>query len=122
MSYLSVNDIRRRWSCGRDSVYRAIREMKRDGYLTRMYLGRVQRISQDSEVRQSSAPSPVVSDMKPKDFLARLRASRRARRAKRPRRLAGHWQCRKNDGGPVLHGTPVNYWLPSVDLNHGPDD
>jgi hypothetical protein len=48
VSFLSVNDLRARWSCSRSFVYRAIADMERAGYLQRIYLGSVQRVALDS--------------------------------------------------------------------------
>jgi hypothetical protein len=47
-AFLSVNDLRARWSCSRGSVYTALTDMERGGYLRRIYLGRVQRVALDS--------------------------------------------------------------------------
>jgi hypothetical protein len=46
--FLSVNDLRARWSCSRAYVYKALAEMERASYLQRIYLGSVQRVSLDS--------------------------------------------------------------------------
>jgi hypothetical protein len=67
--YLSVQDIRTRWSCGRTFVYEAIAEMEVGGYLKRMWLGRHQRIALESvehweaahvKPRQDNVRSTVV--------------------------------------------------------------
>jgi hypothetical protein len=43
-AFLSISDICTRWSCGRTFVYAAVAEMEREGYLRRLWLGRVQRV------------------------------------------------------------------------------
>lgn len=47
-AFLSISDLRARWSCSRAFVYTAIGGMERGGYLRRIYLGRVQRVALDS--------------------------------------------------------------------------
>jgi hypothetical protein len=74
VNYLSVNDIRRRWSCGRTFVYTAIAEMERGGYLRRIWLGRDQRLSVESvetweRLHQEPANEPMRGE------IAKLRAA-----------------------------------------------
>jgi DNA-binding IclR family transcriptional regulator len=109
--FLSIADIQERWSVSRATVYRALSEMERGGYLRRLWLGRVQRVAfaslerfeavhakpcQDRTLEvvnlvavnqgcQRSAndrqPAEPALSMKPADVLARLRAARTGKRA-----------------------------------------
>lgn len=38
--WLSINDLCARWSCGRSTVYRKLKEMEQGGYLRRFFLGK----------------------------------------------------------------------------------
>lgn len=43
--YLTIQDLKNRWHCGKTFVYEAISEMLGNGYLERIWIGRSQRIS-----------------------------------------------------------------------------
>ena len=43
--FLSIAELTARWGCGRTFTYHAIAEMDAGGYLQRIWLGRVQRVS-----------------------------------------------------------------------------
>jgi hypothetical protein len=47
-AFLSIGDIRDRWSCGRTFVYEALADMERGGYLRRLAIGRRPRFALDS--------------------------------------------------------------------------
>jgi len=75
--FLSISDIRARWSCGRTFVYGAIAEMERGGYLRRIHLGSVQRIALGS-VEQWEALHTRVPDEGPHPLMRPKRLPRRA--------------------------------------------
>lgn len=66
--FSSIADLTARWSCARSTVYAAIREMERSGYLKRLFLGRVQRIAMESieefERLHAQRPGEVVSRLR----------------------------------------------------------
>jgi hypothetical protein len=71
--YLSIADLRARWSCGRTFAYQAIAEMESGGYLRRIWLGPSQRIALDSVEaweRLHASPPDVA-----RALVARLRAA-----------------------------------------------
>ena len=72
--FLSISDVAARWSCGRTFVYGAIAEMEREGYLRRIWLGRVQRIALESLERWEQAHS-TSSREADSDSAASLRAA-----------------------------------------------
>src|SRR4051812_36466699 len=50
--WFSIQDLRSRWSCSKTYVYRALREMDRDGYLEQLFLNsRNQRIALQTVLR-----------------------------------------------------------------------
>jgi hypothetical protein len=61
--FLSIADLTTRWSCGRTFVYAALREMEDQGYLRRLWLGRVQRVALEAverwETLHSQGPAPA---------------------------------------------------------------
>jgi hypothetical protein len=73
--FLSIDDVRARWSCGRTFVYAAIGEMERDGYLQRIWLGRVQRIAAESVGRWEALHSQPAAEPLTKGRIAALRAA-----------------------------------------------
>jgi hypothetical protein len=46
--FLSIAELTARWGCGRTFAYEAVAEMEAGGYLKRLWLGRVQRLSIES--------------------------------------------------------------------------
>jgi MarR-like DNA-binding transcriptional regulator SgrR of sgrS sRNA len=62
--YLTLQDLRARWHCGKTFAYEAIAEMQANGYLTRLWIGRSQRIGLASierwELEHSDQPAKVI--------------------------------------------------------------
>ena len=68
--FLSIASLTARWNCARSTTYEAIKDMERGGYLKRVYLGRVQRISMESieefERQHAHGPGEVASRLRPR--------------------------------------------------------
>ena len=89
--FLSVADLAARWGCGRTFTYGAISEMDAAGYLQRVWLGRVQRVSVDSVEKWEALHSKADVDTD-RSTIATLRTAAPARpmALPRPRRHAAH--------------------------------
>jgi hypothetical protein len=99
--FLSIAELTARWGCGRTFVYEAVAEMEQAGYLKRIWLGRVQRLSIESVERWEGLHATAALDTDRATIASLRTESTISPRAAAPSRR------RSRPASPAVHSTSI---------------